>query len=338
MTTVFFATNRNPNRKNAPTDFGSGFSAEGLDELRFGWADVPETRDGRIAVHTATEQLAGRPPSRQRLGSRAVFGHIWHKMAKHDRDTMVYVHGFDFTFHEALRRTAELKRWYGADKPMNWLVFTWPSDGRKTPIKSYHSDRKDAEVSGDAMGRGMLKAADYIRELQRAQYCRQRIHLLAHSMGNFALRYAVQGMRPFVGAELPRLFDEVLLMAADVDNDALSHPDKLALLERLAKRVTTYYNVRDLALVVSDWTKLNPDRLGSAGPRDTASLPPKFIQVNCSAVIDWGADKTGHQYYRNNEAVRQDALAVLALKEADRIANRKPIRDQKQTYRLEQNP
>ncbi|MFP3386352.1 alpha/beta hydrolase, partial [Tritonibacter sp. SIMBA_163] len=89
----------------------------------------------------------------------------------------------------------------------------------------------------------------------------QRIHLLAHSMGNFALRHAVQGMRLHVGDQLPRLFDEVLLMAADADNDALSHPDKLAPLERLARRVTTYYNVQDLALVVSDWTKLNPDRL-----------------------------------------------------------------------------
>jgi esterase/lipase superfamily enzyme len=334
MTTLFFATNRNPNRKQAPTDFGSTFSPEGLDELRFGSAEVPEDPDGKIAVKTATETLAGRPPSRQRLGSRAIFHQIWSEMATHERDTMVYVHGFDFTFGDALRRTAELKRWYDTGKEMNWIVFTWPSDGRKTPVKSYRSDRTDAEASGTAMGRGMLKAADFIRDLQRDQYCRQRIHLLAHSMGNYALRYAVQGMRSFVGGELPRIFDEVFLMAADADNDALTHGDKLAPLERLAKRVTTYYNFQDLALVVSDWTKLNPDRLGASGPRDLDHLAPKFIQVNCSAAIDWSIDPTGHQYYRNNNQVRQDVLAVLSLQEADQIQHRTTIGDRRQTYRL----
>ena len=325
MTTVFFATNRNPNRKQAPTDFGSTFSPEGLDELRFGWAEVPEDPDGAIAVRTATERLGARPPSRQTLGSVAVFEQLQAKMLKHRRDTMVYVHGFDFTFQDALRRTAELKRWYGRDRPMNWVVFTWPSDGRKVPVKSYHSDRDDAEASGKAIGRGMLKAADFVRQLQREQYCSQRVHLLAHSMGNFALRHAVQGMRQFVGDALPRLFDEVLLMAADADNDALTHPDKLAPLERLARRVTTYYNAQDLALVVSDWTKLNPDRLGAAGPRDVDTLPPKFLQVNCAPAIDWDADGTGHQYYRNNEIVRSDVLAVLDGKEADQFRDRRPM-------------
>ncbi|MQX36643.1 alpha/beta hydrolase [Roseospira navarrensis] len=335
MTAVFFATNRNPNRKQNPTDFGATFSPEGLDELRFGWAEVPEDPDGEITVATATERLSNRPPSRQVLGSRAVFEHLWHKMAKHERDTMVYVHGFDFTFREALRRTAELKRWYGANgKPMNWVVFTWPSDGRKTPVKSYRSDRKDAEASGTAMGRGILKAADFVRDLQRAQFCGQRVHLMAHSMGNFALRHAVQGMRAFVGDQLPRLFDEVLLMAADADNDALTTDAKLAPLEGLARRVTTYYNAQDLALVVSDWTKMNPDRLGASGPRDLDPLPPKFININCAAAVDWGTDPTGHQYYRNNAVVRRDVLAVLAGSEDDRIDGRTPITGRKQTYRV----
>jgi esterase/lipase superfamily enzyme len=336
MTTVFFATNRNPNRTQTPTDFGSTFSPEGLDDLRFGWAEVPDDPHGAIEVNTTREQLENRQPGRQRLGSREVFAQVWRKMGNHQRDTMVYVHGFDFTFIEALRRTAELKRWYGTGtgKPMNWIVFSWPSDGRKTPFKSYHSDRRDVEASGVAMGRGILKAADFVREIQREDFCRQRIHLMAHSMGNYALRHAVQSMRDFVGDQLPRLFDEALLMAADEDNDALGHDLKLAPLERVARRVTTYYNAQDLALVVSDWTKMNPDRLGGAGPRDVDPLPPKFINVNCAPAVDWSEDPTGHQYYRNNTRVRDDVLAVLAGREDDLIDGRTPIRDQKQTYRL----
>jgi hypothetical protein len=63
-------------------------------------------------------------------------------------------------------------------------------------------------------------------------------------------------------------------------------------------------------------------------------LAPKFIQVNCSAAIDWSIDPTGHQYYRNNNQVRQDVLAVLSLQEADQIQHRTTIGDRRQTYRL----
>ena len=42
-----------------------------------------------------------RPPARQTLGSQEIFRRLWKKMAKHERDTMVYVHGFDFTFRDA---------------------------------------------------------------------------------------------------------------------------------------------------------------------------------------------------------------------------------------------
>jgi hypothetical protein len=40
MHTVYFVTNRNPNRKKDPDDFGSDFSGEGIDDLRVGRATV----------------------------------------------------------------------------------------------------------------------------------------------------------------------------------------------------------------------------------------------------------------------------------------------------------
>ena len=160
---------------------------------------------------------------------------------------------------------------------------------------------------------------------------------MAHSMGNFALRNAVQAMRGFVGDQLPRLFDEVFLMAADADNDSLERADRLALLERLGRRVSTYYNAQDLALGVSDWTKMNPDRLGATGPRRPDVLPPKFVQLNCSVVIDWDVDGTGHQYYYKNPRVRDDVLSVLQGTEDDAIAGRTP-RPDRNYYRLERTP
>ena len=40
MVKVYFGTNRKPNRKTAPDDFGRGSSEDGLANLRFGMADV----------------------------------------------------------------------------------------------------------------------------------------------------------------------------------------------------------------------------------------------------------------------------------------------------------
>jgi hypothetical protein len=65
----------------------------------------------------------------------------------------------------------------------------------------------------------------------------------------------------------------------------------------------------------------NPDRLGRSGPLRPADLPPKIVPVNVAPAViwqgraktpAWQVDETGHQYYRNNPSVRDDALEVLA--------------------------
>jgi hypothetical protein len=63
---------------------------------------------------------------------------------QNDRDTMVFIHGFNVTFIEALEAGALL----AADLPVdpehktrpNLVVFSWPSDGLKVPFMSYYSD------------------------------------------------------------------------------------------------------------------------------------------------------------------------------------------------------
>ncbi len=154
---------------------------------------------------------------------------------------------------------------------------------------------------------------------------------MAHSMGNWALRGAIQYMRTFVGDNIPPLIDEALLLAADEDDDTLSVRHKLQPLLRGCRRVSVYYNRQDLALKASDTVMGNPDRLGLTGPEEAAALPRKVVPVNVSPVIylerpsanrRWQEDKTGHQYYRNNDLVQKDMLQVLAGKADDEIDGR----------------
>jgi esterase/lipase superfamily enzyme len=207
------------------------------------------------------------------------------------------------------------------------LMFGWPSAGAGVAPRTYSDDRQRAQASGVALARAILKGTDFIRNTPKGERCDTPIHLLAHSMGNWALRGAVQAMRTFVGNNIPPLFDEVLLMAADEDDDTLALTHKMAPLLRGCRRTTVYYNHQDIALKGSDVAMGNPDRLGRSGPKDVAQIT-KIVPVNVSPVIAWDApdfteDDTGHQYYRHNAVVRTDVLQVLQGKLDTDIAGRR---------------
>src|SRR3546814_9799784 len=181
-----------------------------------------------------------------------------------------------------------------------------------------------------------LFRSDFIRNTERNKRCGARIHLLGHSMGNWALRGAVQAMRTFVGNNIPPLFDEVILAGADEDDDTLQCGYKIGPLLRGCRRVTVYYNHQDLSLKASDYAMGNPDRLGRSGPCLTPQCPDKVSVVNVSTKIiwemkgpnAWTCDPTGHQYFRNNARVRQDTCAVLGGKLDDDFLRDKEREDE----------
>ena len=328
MTRVYFGTNRNPTGGEPPTNFGKRFSTDGLVNLRFGYADVENGKFDKNKLFVAPEKLevpeddlARGDLSKQKLGSQAVFDQIRKDMIKGECDLLVYIHGFDFSFKEAITRAAQIKEFY-AGKPMVVFVFTWPGDGSKFPFLAYASDRDDSKASGAALGRGLQKLAHYLRNTHPEEYCGQKLHIMAHSMGNYALRNAVQAIRKSAGTNIRRLFDQVLLMAADEDSDAFDVDHKLKPLTSMCKRVSVYINPDDLALVISDKTKGNPDRLGAGGPLNSWSLPDKVSVINCERIISSKNDKTGHQYYRNNGLVMQDVIEVLNGEETSAIPGR----------------
>ncbi len=314
---IYFATNRNPDSVDLPTDFGSLFSPHGLTDLRFGSAEVTGAKLDRYTLDVAAEKIdVGLAKAHrnqlddQVLGSQAVFEQVRAEMVAHRQDCMVFIHGFNVSFQEAISRTAQLKQFYGG-RPMTWLVFTWPSDGSLLPFKAYASDRDDARASGVALGRGLQKLASFLHGSRPEDDCGQRVHLMTHSMGAYALRWALQSIRSANGSSLRRLLEHIVMFAADEDDDAFELDHKLQALPEMARRVSLYHNACDLALVTSDATKRNPDRLGAAGPRNARALPDKVSVVDCEPVLNFKQDPKGHTYYATNRSVRQDVLLVL---------------------------
>lgn len=328
MTGVFFATNRDPVDSK---DFGKTFSKAGLVDLRFGYADVYLDKNrklGDLGEFRVAPDMSEDENGRPLLGSKATFDFLRKKMADKHRSTVVFIHGYNVDFHEALASGAWLRENLDPDR-FNVIVFSWPSDGSMMPFKAYWSDRADARASGVAVARGFLKLSDYLKELTKEDLCDHSVHLIAHSMGNYVLRNAVQEMRDHVNKALPRVFDQILLCAADEDDDAFEHEHKLRLLPRLGQRVTCYFNARDLAMTVSDVTKNNPDRLGSDGPRLPQQVPAKVNLVDCTRAVertkswmDFGEGIVQHGYFLSVGEVVEDMRAVLAGTPSQEIERR----------------
>lgn len=355
-TEIHFATNRRqPHAEGGP--FGNRFHTDGPHFFEVGraqvtWRDADiEKRDwDRYEVTYELEKgvgprvrplVAGRPPELHRKprtdgspGSAKLFRQLRGAMRENRRDLLVYIHGFANDFDNAMARAAQLKERYritpnGDGRPGEpyapyVFAFSWPADGKVQPPWKYASDREDAALSGVAMARALRKLVDFLDD---GEPCGRRLHLVAHSMGNWALRHAVLGLRALMDeGRLPKIFDNVFLMAADEDEDCFERPDKLAALTEMAGAVHVYHSRDDLALKLSDATKGNMDRLGANGPRSFSGLSARITAIDCRKVDDTGPAHGNHQYYRLRREVIEDVRQVLNGRlEPDEIRGRQVV-------------
>lgn len=312
MTIVYFGTNRNPIEKDgAVVDFGSKFSPDGVENLRFGQAVVQDGKiiDLQVAPDTTDE------------GSTAMFSHVQQKMANEGTDTLVMIHGYATSFVQSILGAAHAKGTF-AEADLNVFMFSWPSDGKNVPPQAYKDDRQDAEHSGLAFMRGFMKLLDFF---DSGVMCGRHVHLLAHSMGNYVTRFFLQAaIKQFSGQPLPRIFENIFSMAADEDADALDCPDKWQRLPELTRHLHIYFNNHDHALNFSTATKNNPDRMGSDGPTQPLNIHSKVTLVDVSRTEDWfkAATSLGHGYYDEQPKVIADILQVLAGRMPDQVNNR----------------
>jgi esterase/lipase superfamily enzyme len=299
-------------------------------------------------LFVAPEALIGPAGFTPVFGSRTIFDALRQDMAG-GKETIVFVHGFSNTFVNAVERAARIVDFYGGTR--NIFAFSWPSVGSLLPIPlpyaDYAHDRKTAQISGPAIARTLKILYDYIDGLAAAQHCRGKLHLLCHSMGNFALRWALQALLRLPPADttgsalltgmpsgdpdpavLRRTFDQIILAAADEDEDAFDDAAKLKYLPRLGSAVTVYSNKRDWILSkLSAVTKFNGPRLGSFGPDNMGPISDKVSSVDVSDVENFGEDPESHQYYRILPRVRDDIVEVLADKPPNLIHGRAAVRE-----------
>jgi esterase/lipase superfamily enzyme len=238
------------------------------------------------------------------------------------RNLLVFVHGFDNSFENAITRAAFNREWLaasgvpGADTTV--VAFSWPSLGRLIglpfPDADYRIDQTMAGQSG-------LHLSSFLANLEpligHARSRGSRAFLLAHSMGNWALQAAIESWFAHGNGDA-LLFDEALLAAGDEIYDTFEFlpAGRLSALGRLARRISTYFSHEDAVLKLSMAVNLGARRLGQDGPHDrsnTVRFPPTaYRMVDCSGFRDYAIDlASSHQYYRESPGVRTDIANTM---------------------------
>lgn len=322
--TVYFATNRQPTGVAALAEaYGTAITAPtDAGAITYATAVVSGTAlgqegSGTIAAITGASQ--GAPDA---AAAADIIGA--------GRNLLVFVHGFCNSFEDAIKRAAYNREWFaasgvtGADTTV--LAFSWPSLGKLIAAPphllpdDYLADQRMAGQSGFHIA----SFFETIRPLIDATHAAgRRVFLLAHSMGNYALQAAVESWFAH-GKPAVRLFDEVVLAAADERYDSFTYSlgARLSRLGELCGRISIYASRRDVAMYLSSGINLD-QRLGFDGPEakgDARIFPPeRFRLLDATHVDDYDlaipADAS-HQYYRRSVRVRTDIAAVMA----DRVA------------------
>lgn len=341
--TLYYVTNRaHEGDRFKPTGYGATFSKDGHENLRFGkvtlrangrelasyyaragsaGAGAGVDLQGRLSdvktsiraeafverVHDAQQRKLG--DQKQKLGSASAFTELRDRMAT-GCDALVLVHGYNVSWEDAVGTAAALQLMLNRNKrdsPVVVILFSWPSDGMMIPWASYKSDRSEAAASGLALARALLKLRDFLAGMSPDDHCNQNLHLLCHSMGNYVLQNAIPRIREHSAGRLPRLFDQIFLCAADVDDDVFDAAKPFNALHVLGSQVNVYYNEDDAALRISDVTKGNPERLGAGGVAHPAQLHRRVHQIDCAPVV---GGVVQHSYFLDGVVNRDIRLTL----------------------------
>lgn len=296
---VWFGTNRKP-------DGRGGFGPERHDRTTRGRAEVliPEghrvgetgspfwkkwlrrdLRDDTLRLQQVTH-----------LEREAWFGELQQTMrdAKASGEAphaLLFLHGFNVSFEDAAIRAAQIG--YDLKVPGATAFFSWPSRGS---VVAYPADEASIEASERAI-------TDFLVEFA-GQFGAEKVHVIAHSMGNRGLLRALQRIAATAETRGKVKFGQIFLAAPDVDRDLFL--DLARLYPEHSERTTLYASDGDLPVHLS--AKLHD------APRAGYYKPYTVVcDVDTIAVPDFDIDLLGHSYFAQAEALLHDMFDLMRL-------------------------
>lgn len=259
------------------------------------WPEQMPPDPSREFATLEARPIAGRDGARAWIGEHIPRG----------RQVLVFVHGFNNRYEDAVYRFAQIVNDSGADVAP--ILFTWPS---RASIFDYNYDKESTNYSRDALEE-MLQA---IAENPRVG----DVTIMAHSMGTWLAVEALRQMAIRDGRVEPKIRN-VVLASPDLDVDVFSR--QFQSLGRDKPQFTIFVSRDDRALNLSRRISGSVDRLGQVDPT-VEPYRTEFEKAGIN-VIDLTAVASGDSL--NHGKFAESPLVVQAI--GNRILAGQPITD-----------
>ncbi|MDM8558222.1 alpha/beta hydrolase [Candidatus Parabeggiatoa sp. HSG14] len=288
---VFYATDRSRSESNAPNEFFGakrGILSYGTTQVsiplehevgeverpswwKFEFRENPEK-------HIVLLSISQKEKSKyfQALANRI--------SATKEKSAFIFIHGYNVSFDEAARRTAQMA--YDLKFDGTPIFYSWPSDSSWIPSLSlrYTTAENNASWTQTHL-KGFLK--DFVKDTEA-----ENIYLIAHSMGNRVLTKAIKEM---VSEQFSmKQFTAIILAAPDIDAEVFKRDIAPKIVDS-SQSITLYMSSTDKALQVSKKVHEYP-RAG-----DTTSGIWNDIQgIDMIDASNIDTSFLGHSYYGNS--------------------------------------
>ncbi|MCB1189162.1 MAG: alpha/beta hydrolase [Leptospiraceae bacterium] len=222
-------------------------------------------------------------------------------------EIMVFVHGFNVRFEEAVLRASQIQ--YDLKFPGLMVLFTWPAgsqDGMLNKLnikKTYSFNQENAKKS-------IPDLKNLLKELKTTG---KKIHLIVHSMGH---QIAIPALAELSAEGEEKLLSELVLNAPDYD--AGDFKRKAPALTKMSKRVTVYCSPGDNALIISGQVNENT-RVGTCEKVTGVDM----INVNPVDSPILGIGGLGHGYYSSRPIITDLYQLILGIDASKRLFIRK---------------
>ena len=223
--------------------------------------------------------------------SEDTFGQV--VRAKGANTALVFVHGFNTSFEDALYRTAQII--WDLQYPGLSVLFTWASRGQ---VISYEYDKESAYLAREAF-------ITLLQKLKR-DYGVEQINVLAHSMGNLI---ALDALANYAQTSNPIQIVRLMMAAPDVDRDQFKMLAPTA--KAIVGGMTLYASSADRTMALSRTLAGGIPRAGDV-PADGPIILPNVETIDVTAV---GEDIFGlnHNVFAASRDVMEDISALLRL-------------------------
>lgn len=221
------------------------------------------------------------------------------RIKKSRRMPLVFVHGFNVKYQEAVLRAAQIAYDLKYQGPV--VVFSWPAGSRdgffddKLLNRVYVQNKKAAEES-------IVPFKNFLQLLIDKGI---KFNLAVHSMGH---QVVLPVLKEFGEKADKSHINELILNAPDFEAEAFT--DLTDVIKNLADRITLYCSYNDKAMIASKSMNKN-ERLGAC------TFSENVDSINVSLVDGEGAFALGHGYY-SSRAVLNDVFQVLLGLDAEK--------------------